>query len=120
MKFGLTTRDVRRLAYEIAERRGIQHHCNKASGMAGIDWLDGFLKRYSDLSIRRPEATSLARAVGFNKPKVQQFVFIFTKTYCMKSFPDSTVRGTKSNLEYGRNRYNYGPETKQDSCNKGR
>ena len=77
--YGLTTRDVRRLAFEIAERQGIQHPFNMSSGMSGINWLDGFLKKYTDLSIRCPEATSLARAVGFNKPKVQHFFFYLPK-----------------------------------------
>ena len=43
--------------------------------MAGKDWLKGYLTRYPDLSIRTPQANSrpIARAVGFNRPKVNQF-----------------------------------------------
>lgn len=41
--------------------------------MAGKDWCIGFMKRQGDLSIRRPEATSLARVTGFSKEAVNRF-----------------------------------------------
>ena len=40
-------------------------------------WLSGFLRRHSELSIRKPEATSISRAVGFNQGQVG----IFFKVY---------------------------------------
>ena len=40
---------------------------------ASKDWLLAFLKRNPDISIRKPEPTSQARASGFNKPVVQTF-----------------------------------------------
>ena len=40
------------------------------SEIAGYDWLQGFLTRHPRLSVRQPEATSLARAAAFNKVKV--------------------------------------------------
>ena len=66
MFFGLTPRDVRTLAFQYAELNGIPH--NFPSGMAGKDWLRGFLQRPL-----APEATSAARASGFNKPAVDAF-----------------------------------------------
>ena len=45
--------------------------------MAGPDWLQGFLKRHPELSIRLPQATSMGRAVGFNKPQVSKFYDIY-------------------------------------------
>lgn len=72
--YGLTTRDVRKLAFECARRYYLKMP-SKWSEMelAGVDWLDGFMKRHRSLSIRCPEATSLARAMNFNKPNVSRF-----------------------------------------------
>lgn len=71
--FGLTTKDVRRLAYDFANQMGIKHRFNKDNKMAGYDWLNGFMSRHPELSIRKPEAMNIARAVGFNRPQVQKF-----------------------------------------------
>ena len=71
--FGLTTVDARRLAYCVAEKLGVRHPFSHATKMAGYDWLRGFLTRHPDLSVRIPQATNLARAVGFNRVKVAEF-----------------------------------------------
>ena len=41
--FGLTRHDARKLAYQIAETKGLHHRFNKTNKMAGKDWLVGFL-----------------------------------------------------------------------------
>lgn len=72
--YGLTPKDVRTLAYNCAMKFNIKSpdnwHENK---MAGKDWLTGFLRRNQQLSIRKPEATSLGRATSFNKTNVDSF-----------------------------------------------
>ncbi|XP_069698806.1 uncharacterized protein [Periplaneta americana] len=71
--FGITMKEFRRLAYQLAERNGCKHPFNKNAGMAGEDWGLGFMARHPDLSMRKPEGTSGARAMGFNKVAVSQF-----------------------------------------------
>src|SRR5678816_2470279 len=75
--YGLTPRDVRRLAFDMAEAAGIDHRFCRKSQMAGKDWLSGFFSRYPDLSIRAPQGTNLSRAVAFNRPKVKQFFDVY-------------------------------------------
>ncbi|KAF2898413.1 hypothetical protein ILUMI_07760 [Ignelater luminosus] len=51
--FGLGTRDLRHLAYYFAERNNTPH---ATSGLAGRDWIYGFLSRNKNVSQRqRPE-----------------------------------------------------------------
>jgi hypothetical protein len=87
--FGLTQKDLRSLAFELAERNNISNTFNRDSGLAGQDWVKGFLARHSTLSIRTPENTSGARAMGFNKVSVDQFFSLLTQTiYTHKLTPD--------------------------------
>lgn len=71
--YGLSTTDVRKLAFDFATKVGIAHRFNQELKIAGTDWLRGFLKRHPELSIRQPEATNISRAVGFNQPQVKLF-----------------------------------------------
>ncbi|KAH9636734.1 hypothetical protein HF086_007632 [Spodoptera exigua] len=64
--FGLSTSELQKLAYELAVRNNKQHKFNELKEKAGKDWLRGFLHRHLDLSLRKPENTSAARAAGFN------------------------------------------------------
>ena len=59
--FGLTTDDVRELAFELAERNHAKHPFNLETRKAGWDWLRGFRRRYPRLTLRKPENTSAAR-----------------------------------------------------------
>jgi len=71
--FGLTTKEIRLLAYQLAEKNQISHPFVKENDQAGLDWMYSFMKRHPDLSIRKPEATSAARASGFNPTVVGKF-----------------------------------------------
>ncbi|VVD03561.1 unnamed protein product [Leptidea sinapis] len=64
--FGLSTSEFQKLAYELAVRNYKQHKFNGLKEKAGKNWLRGFLNRQPDLSLRKPENTSAARA-GFNR-----------------------------------------------------
>ncbi|KAJ8023902.1 hypothetical protein HOLleu_36474 [Holothuria leucospilota] len=80
--FGLTRLDVRRLAFQFAVRNYIrvEHFNDQESGMAGDEWLNGFLKSNPDLSIRRAEGLSQARAMGFNRVGVTKYFDLLEKT----------------------------------------
>ncbi|KAJ4430162.1 hypothetical protein ANN_22372 [Periplaneta americana] len=69
----LTRRSVMQLAYEIAEKNKLATRLNKETESAGKEWFSGFMKRHPELSLRQPEATSLARASGFNRVVVGKF-----------------------------------------------
>ncbi|KAL2098398.1 hypothetical protein ACEWY4_007605 [Coilia grayii] len=75
--FGLSTRDVRRLAFDLAERLKIKHSFNTELKMAGKDWLYGFMRRQGTLSVHTPQPTSISRMVGFNRPKVNMFFDVY-------------------------------------------
>lgn len=66
--------DVRRLAYECAVKFGIKIPASWTTNkMAGKEWLTMFLKRNPELSIQKPEPTSLGRATSFNVQNVKVF-----------------------------------------------
>lgn len=69
--FGITRSDLRKLAYDVAEANGIPHRFK--NGQAGKKWYHCFTSRHKELSLRLPEPTSSARALGFNKDKVMAF-----------------------------------------------
>ena len=70
---GLTLKDIRRLVFQFCEARKIPHPFNKTEKIAGNDWAKAFMKRHADISLRVPEATPMARAIGFNKTKVKRY-----------------------------------------------
>lgn len=78
--FGLTRNEVLELAYQLAVRNGFPHFFNNEKKTAGKDWLREFRRRNPDISLRKPEATSAARAQAFNKPQVAKFFALLEDT----------------------------------------
>jgi len=92
MFFGLSPKEVRKLAYQYAVSLSLSvpDSWSKHSS-AGEDWFSGFMRRHrSEVSVRTPEATSLSRASSFNRVNVSLF---FDK------------------LESLCSRYNFGPQS---------
>ena len=77
--FGLSKEHVCKLAYELAVLNNIDTNFNSDKQQAGHDWFAAFLKRHSDISLRKPEATAAARARGFNRPVVAKFFAVLEK-----------------------------------------
>ena len=82
MHYGLTSTKARELAYNYAVALHIQlngkHHLEKRLGK---EWLWGFLRRNSKISLRSSEATSLSRSTSFNKFNVGNFFDNAKKVY---------------------------------------
>ncbi|KAF2887993.1 hypothetical protein ILUMI_18180, partial [Ignelater luminosus] len=87
--FGLTTSELKKLAYELAVRNNKQNKFSEEKGQAGKDWIQGFLRRHPDLSLRKPENTSATRAAGFNRVSVGRFFNLLGQTLDKHAFtPD--------------------------------
>lgn len=86
--FGLTRADIRRLTFQFSERNGIAHTFNKQYGHAGVYWLKGFMKRHPNLSIRKAEGLSRARAMGMNRQQVSSYFDKLEETMTKEGFLD--------------------------------
>ena len=87
--FGLSRKALCSIAYDYAIANNIKAPFNKQKKAAGNDWLELFLKRNPELSLRQAEATSLSRAVGFNRPQVSRFFDLLKESLNFDKFtPD--------------------------------
>lgn len=71
--YGVTPRELRRIAFDFAEANHLTHKFNRETKLAGKDWLSSFLKRNPQLSLRQPEGTSINRISSFNAEAVGIF-----------------------------------------------
>jgi hypothetical protein len=78
---GWTRKDLRRLPYQMAEINNLPHRFNHENKMAGDKWYYGFIARRPEISLRQPEATSMARARGFCKENVTEFFSVLDKSF---------------------------------------
>lgn len=85
--YGVTQSNLRNMAYSLATKNNIPHTFNEEKKMAGKDWLAGFKKRHPHITLRSPEATSLARAQGFNKVNVTKFFDILKSVLDNQEYP---------------------------------
>ena len=74
--YGLTRNDIKRMAYCLAIRNNLQHPFSKQKESAGRKWLNLFLKRHPNLSVRKPQPVSDARIKGFTPENVSKFFSI--------------------------------------------
>lgn len=72
--FGLTRSEFKKLAHQFAQKVNVPVPDGWwERDAAGKDWLNGFLQRHPQLSFRKPEPTSIARATAFNRQNVDRF-----------------------------------------------
>ena len=71
MGFGLSRQEVMCLAFQIAEKSGINHPFR--DGTAGRKWFDAFRQRHAYLTLRSPQKLSYARAKAVNPKIVEDF-----------------------------------------------
>lgn len=71
--YGLTIRDIRQVVYQFTERNHIPHKFDRVTGLAGKDFVVGFLKRNPCLSLRKPESISINRILGINREDVEAY-----------------------------------------------
>lgn len=87
--FGITRADLQILAFEIAKANGIPNRFKH--GKAGKKWYYGFMARHPELSLRQPEATSAARALGFSRERVNEFFDVLTRLLDKYQFPPTNI-----------------------------
>lgn len=85
LQYGLSYQAARSFAYEFAIKNNISHPPSwDTHNKAGIDWLQGFIKRNPSLALRKAEKTSVARLRGFNRSAVNDFFSNLKK--CLDKF----------------------------------
>ncbi|XP_045026363.1 uncharacterized protein LOC123470296 [Daphnia magna] len=100
LNHGLTTNETRKLALQYAVANKVKTPTSWITRQeASRDWFTAFLKRNHVLSIRKPEATSQARAVGFNKVVVSHFYDNLRDIYEKFEIPQCDVwNGDETNV----------------------
>lgn len=90
--YGLTPKNVRELAYELALANQVKIPDTWINAkIASTEWFSKFLKRKPNLSLREPEATSLSRATSFNRHNVSTFFENLKKVYDKYKFQSKDV-----------------------------
>ena len=93
--FGLSTRDVRILEFDVAEKAGVTHPFNQTKRLVGKDWFHVFFSRNKDLGIHEAQATDLARAlIGLS----QRIFFEYLRKHMSKLHFRSPTFGTWTRL----------------------
>lgn len=71
MNHGLNTAMVDEVAYDLAFKNNKKYPASwDELKKAGYCWRRGFLDRHPNLSLKKPEPTSLSRSTSFNKHNV--------------------------------------------------
>nr|XP_023012611.1 uncharacterized protein LOC111502700 [Leptinotarsa decemlineata] len=92
MYYGLTVEQLRQLAYSYASRNQLKYPESwDKNHQAGRDWYRGFIARNGSLSLRTPEATSLARSTAFNRTTEGEFFGKVKDVFNRFDFPPERI-----------------------------
>lgn len=90
--YGLTYKQIKVLAYDYARQLKLKMPDSwNTIKSAGDDWLFSFMKRHKELTIRKPENTSLSRLTSFNKTNVDEFFDNYERALQSKSFTAAQI-----------------------------
>lgn len=78
--FGLTVKQIRIVAYRLAEQAQIKHPFSTTKQCAGWYWWASFKKRYN-LSLRTPESLSMNRAQSATREALNEFYKMVEELY---------------------------------------
>lgn len=91
--FPLTTMDIRKMAYEFVVDNGLPNPFCKEKKAAGKDWWIGFRRRHRHvLTIRKPQALSIQRAINLNKPVVERYFHLLEDVMTQFDLLDKPTR----------------------------
>jgi len=92
LKYGLTSTELRRFAYEYCVSNGLEvPRAWRSSQSPGVDWLRSFLKRHPDISIQRSGATREARRSTFNEHHEGVFFENYENILNRRDMPSSRI-----------------------------
>ncbi|KAJ3652116.1 hypothetical protein Zmor_018111 [Zophobas morio] len=89
--FGLTLKDLKTLIFEFASNNNKKNPFNKEKETAGDKWIQGFLKRNPQISLRTPANTSAARAQAFNKDNIALYFKSLNEVMEKYNFPPENI-----------------------------
>jgi hypothetical protein len=77
--FALSRRDVQILAFKLVQKLGIKYRFCVAEGRAVKDWFASFMRRHSEISVRKAEGISLSRAQEMNIEQTPKYFDLLKK-----------------------------------------
>ncbi|CAH1996388.1 unnamed protein product [Acanthoscelides obtectus] len=75
--YGLRLKDMKYMEFQFTMMNNLKNTFNLTKQSAGEKWLRGFISRHPDLSVRTPEAVSVATVKEFNPVAVNKFFDLY-------------------------------------------
>lgn len=87
MCFGLTAKQLKRAAYQFAEKHAISHRFNKHSRAAGKDWFCRFIERHPEIPLRH----STSKSMTTHRQHVERFNVKMSALMDKYQFPPQSI-----------------------------